>query len=71
LTVAVVREQPWPRGEGRLLEEINGRLPYSLWESEAIKEDDKEGAGWIAFKEFVRDRSVGLGRESDSRHIEG
>ena len=71
LSVAVIREQPRLGGESRLLEEkINGRLPYSLWKSEAIEEDDKESTGHIPFKEFVRNGSVGLGRESNGRHVE-
>ena len=60
LSIAVVREHPWLRVETRLLNEINSRLPDSLWESETIKEDDKEIACRISFKELIRNRRIRL-----------
>lgn len=34
-------DHPWLRGETRLLNEINSRLPNGLCESKAIMEDDR------------------------------
>jgi hypothetical protein len=70
LPIAVVRDHPWLRGETRLLNEINGRIPNGLCESKAIKEDNKEIACRISFEELIRDRSVWLGRENHGRHVE-
>jgi hypothetical protein len=70
LPVAIVCDHPWLRGETRLLNEINSRLPNGLWESKAIKEDDKKVASCISFEELIRDRIIRLGRESYGWHFE-
>jgi hypothetical protein len=70
LPIPVVSDHPWLRGETRLLNEINSRLPSGLCESKAIKEDDKGIACGISFEELIRDRSVWLRRESHCRHVE-
>jgi hypothetical protein len=58
LSIAVVREYPWLRGETRLLKNIYGRFPTRLWESEAIEEDNEKTACGISLKELIRNRRV-------------